>query len=816
MHRPTPRPPTTQQQPQQRPPQGRPQRQQQPRPHQALRPLARAITRAVSRTISRTAACALATMPAAWAGGVRFDVLVLPANPGFAQAVTGINASGVLVGHEFALRGQSAVFRFDNGSYSLLPKPAQESAAPTGVSDNGLVVGSSGVPGRTQAGYFGTVFSPIAGLPVGTGGSSFATAIDTAGRSVVGQSILGSTVRSWINTSGALVEIPLMRNPVAINSAGQVAGDLAVAHRPKAALYSNGATRELGTLGGVGSWVTGLNASGTVVGASELAGPGTAGFVYDSTGLRATQAAAGFDSFLPAGINDAAQMVGQGVNRNSGATAVQLAAGVGATPVDLNAYRSAAATDLLALATAINASGQIAGLCASNRACLLTPTGTLAWAANGGGSFGDARQWDSGLGFAPNRHLDVLIAPAAAATVLASLGAEMKSLVVGTTTQGASLATLQLAQGARLATSAGPVRIERSGVLQGDGVLAGGLLNRGTLQGTAATPLHISVEGTLDNQGLITGSGRINANLINRGSSPGVAAGVRVGAGELLTLSGTAHSGADGSVLEVRQGGELRIEGNYTAQAGSFIRLDNATLRVAGLLNASTVQVGFGGASIFGDVVNSAGSNNGRIIASGGSALTFWGRLANHNEVRAAAGAHIVYFGDVSGPGSFTTQGAGAYHRFEAGYNPGGSATTTTAAVDIGNAEFNNTLALDLAGTQAGSGFDQIHFAGSVLFDGQASLLLRLQGGFAPSAGDHFQLFDYSQAPDGQFLALSLPMLADGLAWDSSALYTQGTLSVGNVPEPASAGLLLVGAGLLLLQRQRRRAVQHPGAVDVR
>lgn len=112
-------------------------------------------------------------MPAAWAGGVRFDVLVLPANPGFAQAVTGINASGVLVGHEFALRGQSTVFRFDNGSYSLLPKPAQESAAPTGVSDNGLVVGSSGVPGRTQAGYFGTVFSPIAGLPVGTGGQQF-------------------------------------------------------------------------------------------------------------------------------------------------------------------------------------------------------------------------------------------------------------------------------------------------------------------------------------------------------------------------------------------------------------------------------------------------------------------------------------------------------------------------------------------------------------------------------------------------------------------------------------------------------------------
>ncbi|OGA98908.1 MAG: hypothetical protein A3E25_12910 [Burkholderiales bacterium RIFCSPHIGHO2_12_FULL_69_20] len=746
------------------------------------------------------AACGLVAAPAALAGGVRFDLQALPVSPGLQQSVTGLNASGVVVGVAFGLRSPSTAFRFENGVISLLPRPVLDSVLVGGISDNGLMVGTSGAPGRWQAGLLGATFTPIAALAIGAGDATFANAVDPGGRSVAGRTILASTVRSWIHTEGALVEIPLMSDPVAINSAGQVAGNLTVANRPRAALYSGGITRELGTLGGAGSWVTGLNASGTVIGESELAGAGKAGFVYDNGSLRATTAAAGSDTFLPAGINDLAQIVGQGFNRNSGLQVAQLAAGTAAAPVALNAYLSAAATDTLVLAKAINPSGQIAGTCASGQSCLLTPTGTLAWAVTTGGSFDDARHWDSGLGFAPNRHLDVVIAPAASVTVLANRGAEMKSLVVGTTEQGASQATLQLAQGARLVSSGATARIERSGILQGDGVLAGGLINRGTLQGTAATPLHLTVEGFLDNQGLVTGSGRINTNLINRGSSPGV----RVGAGELLTIAGTAHSGADGSVLEVRNGGELRIEGRYTAQAGSFIRLDNATLRVSGLLNAGTVQIGFGGASVFGDVVNSLGSSNGRIIASGGSEVTFWGRVVNHNEVRAAAGSHIVYFGDVSGPGSFTTQGEGAYHRFEAAYNPAGS-TTAVAAVDVGDAEFNDALGLDIAGTQAGSGFDQIHFVGSVLFDANAQLALTLQDGFAPAAGDRFQLFDYSQAPEGRFAALSLPTLADGLAWDTRDLYAGGTLAVSNVPEPASAALLLLGVAVLLQRGRRAR-----------
>ncbi|OYU65841.1 MAG: hypothetical protein CFE45_44075, partial [Burkholderiales bacterium PBB5] len=236
--------------------------------------------------------------------------------------------------------------------------------------------------------------------------------------------------------------------PKAINSAGQVLGSVIVGGGTHAALYSQGRTLDLGTLGGSASRGTGLNANGTVVGWAARANGTTAGFVVDGLGMRATRASAGFDAFLPTGLNDLGQVLGTGRVYSSGRQVMQLAASPETVPVDINAYLAAGTATTLVDANFITASGQIAGSC-NGRACLLTPTGTLAWGSTTGGSFDDARYWDSGLGFAPNRHLDVLVAPAAAVTVRASQGAEMKSLVVGTTTMGASQATLQLAQGAR-------------------------------------------------------------------------------------------------------------------------------------------------------------------------------------------------------------------------------------------------------------------------------------------------------------------------------------------------------------------------------
>jgi hypothetical protein len=69
-----------------------------------------------------------------------------------------------------------------------------------------------------------------------------------------------------------------------------------------------------------------------------------------------------------------------------------------------------------------------------------------------------------------------------------------------------------------------------------------------------------------------------------------------------------------------------------------------------------------------------------------------------------------------------------------------------------------------------------------------------------PGAGDLFNLFDWGSL-SGAFDTVNLPALGGGLSWNTSQLYTNGTLLV--VPEPNSAALLLAGLAPLMLKRLR-------------
>jgi uncharacterized membrane protein len=129
-------------------------------------------------------AAALAGIPPARAGGVRYDLQMLPAAPGMLQSVTGLNDSGVVVGEQRMPLGSARPFSFDAGVLSALPIPGLLSARPTGISANGVVVGIGVVDGRYQAVFLGAGFAPIAGLPAGGPTQSSAQAIDPAGRMV--------------------------------------------------------------------------------------------------------------------------------------------------------------------------------------------------------------------------------------------------------------------------------------------------------------------------------------------------------------------------------------------------------------------------------------------------------------------------------------------------------------------------------------------------------------------------------------------------------------------------------------------------------
>ena len=71
------------------------------------------------------------------------------------------------------------------------------------------------------------------------------------------------------------------------------------------------------------------------------------------------------------------------------------------------------------------------------------------------------------------------------------------------------------------------------------------------------------------------------------------------------------------------------------------------------------------------------------------------------------------------------------------------------------------------------------------------SLDVTLLEEFNPSEGDVFDILDASTIGGAGFDSLSLPGLADGLAWDISNLMSGGSLSISAVPEPSAIMLVL-------------------------
>jgi hypothetical protein len=174
-----------------------------------------------------------------------------------------------------------------------------------------------------------------------------------------------------------------------------------------------------------------------------------------------------------------------------------------------------------------------------------------------------------------------------------------------------------------------------------------------------------------------------------------------------------------------------------------------------------------GTANIDGSVTNASG---GKIISGGGGATIFYDDVVNNGEIRTSTNGFTVFFGAVSGSGTFT--GTGTVN-FEGDLSPGSS----PAAVSFGgNATFasSSSLNIELGGITPGSQYDQLLVSGALSLGG--ALDVTLINGFTPSAGQAFNILDWGSLA-GTFSSITLPTLA-GLSWNTSQLYTTGMLSV--------------------------------------
>ena len=323
-------------------------------------------------------------------------------------------------------------------------------------------------------------------------------------------------------------------------------------------------------------------------------------------------------------------------------------------------------------------------------------------------------------------------------------------------------------------------------------VLAGGSVDLGTtftnpgdLRLAATTDFSLITGSTLTNTGLIHGNGRIGMALTNNSAGQ-----VRTAAGERMAFTGAASNNGTGSI-QVSAGGDLQFTGTLANNAaidviGGTLRVEGALTNAAstgritgrdailrfngGLTNNGSLAISFGTSDVFGDITNSGGT--GRIIVSGNSNATFYDDLVNSGTVQVSTGSTAVYFGAVSGAGSFP---GGGTNFFEGDLAPGASPALVTFGGNVVYGTFNTNF-MEIGGTARGTQYDAIDVAGKLTFDG--ALNVSLINAFVPQFGNAFNLFDWGTTA-GTFTSVSVPALNPGIAWDQSTLYTDGTLRIG-------------------------------------
>jgi hypothetical protein len=107
-----------------------------------------------------------------------------------------------------------------------------------------------------------------------------------------------------------------------------------------------------------------------------------------------------------------------------------------------------------------------------------------------------------------------------------------------------------------------------------------------------------------------------------------------------------------------------------------------------------------------------------------------------------------------------------------------------TLAINTGKLSFGSTLTINpsgtllfqLSGLVSGSNFGKLDRPFHTV-NVAGTLAVTLGSSFSPALGNSFDLLDFGSTT-GAFSSLQLPPLASGLKWNTSSLYTTGTISV--------------------------------------
>ena len=316
-------------------------------------------------------------------------------------------------------------------------------------------------------------------------------------------------------------------------------------------------------------------------------------------------------------------------------------------------------------------------------------------------------------------------------------------------------------------TSTATVTLQTPMIVDGGALAASTVINQSRLEVRAGSI------GAVQNDGLLLGNGAISGAVTN-----GANGRIRVDGGKTLFFGGAFAANAGQLNL---LGGTLDFTSAITNSATGFIS-GRGALYTGGLTNNGAMAFSGGNTDIYGDTTNAAG---GRIVTSGAGATTTFFDDVTHNgtEIFTGANASTVIFGASTGVGAFT--GTGTVYSI-GDLRPGNSPATVSygGSLVLGN----GMLTMEIGGLSEGTQYDSMHIASSFYTDGILSLALI--NGYMPGLGDMFDLFD-TASTSGAFDSLMLPALAQYLAWNTSALYSTGTVSVSSTLTPIEQWRLL-------------------------
>lgn len=432
------------------------------------------------------------------------------------------------------------------------------------------------------------------------------------------------------------------------------------------------------------------------------------------------------------------------------------------------------------------------------------------------------------------------------------------TLEIGTGTVPGSLA------GGVVINNSGQLSFTGSGAYTFAGVVSGTdgkLQKRGTgtliLTGNSTyTGLTTISAGTLQIGNGATGAilsdiANSTALVFNR-STDSIYAGNITGAGTLtklngskLTLTGThTYTGVTtitGGTVEIGNGGVSgSISGSIVNNSGlAFNRSDNVTYagQISGV--GSVGKYGEGtliltGTNSYADGTSIEGGT--LQIGNGGTTGSIQDDVINNATFAFDRSDNISFAGQIIGSGIVRQQGPGVLSLTGSNTYSGGtsivdgilSATGTslgtgivllnggTLAVGRHNLIGNLTVSSLGIGSQGGTLLfnlgpgnirDRLIVNGlaGISITSNSTLRLTLLDGFTPEAGQSFDLIDWTSSFTSNFGTLDLPALSGGLTWDSSALYTTGTLVVA-IPEPTTFALVAL-ATVTLFSRRRKPTI---------